>query len=145
MSAAAREAVVQEAMTWLRTPYAHHSRVKGVGVDCGMLLAEVYERAGVMPHCDPGEYPNDWHLHRSEERYLGIVQERSRPVEAPGPGDIVLFRWGRCIAHGGIVVQWPLIIHSTAGIGVTLANVEMTEQLHTHLAGFFSPWSEHDG
>ena len=142
MIAEAREAVVQEAMSWRGTAYQHHARVKGVAVDCGMFLAEVYERAGVMPHCDPGEYPSDWHLHRSEERYLGIVQERAHKVDSPQPGDIALFHWGRCIAHGAIVVQWPLVIHSTFGVGVVVANVEMEERLTKTLAGFWSPWSD---
>ncbi|WP_436904878.1 hypothetical protein [Acinetobacter johnsonii] len=34
---------VQEALTWLGTPYHHQGRVKDVGVDCGTLLCEVYE------------------------------------------------------------------------------------------------------
>lgn len=33
---------VAEAITWLGTPYHHQGRVKGVGVDCGTLLCEVY-------------------------------------------------------------------------------------------------------
>ena len=44
-----RAAVVAEAATWLRTPYHHMGRVKNAGTDCLMLLAEVYEAAGVIP------------------------------------------------------------------------------------------------
>ena len=36
---------VQEALTWLGTPYHHQGRVKGVGVDCGTLICEVYEKS----------------------------------------------------------------------------------------------------
>lgn len=35
---------VAEALTWLGTPYHQQGRVKGVGVDCGTLLCEVYEK-----------------------------------------------------------------------------------------------------
>ena len=34
---------VAEALTWLGTPYHHHQgHVKGIGVDCGTLVFEVY-------------------------------------------------------------------------------------------------------
>lgn len=44
---------VKEALTWLGTPYHHQGRVKGVGVDCGTLICEVYEKVGLMDHLDP--------------------------------------------------------------------------------------------
>ncbi len=65
-----RSVVIAEAETWLRTPYHHMGRVKGGGSDCLMLLAEVYEAAGVIPHIDVPFYPPDWNLHRDAERYL---------------------------------------------------------------------------
>ena len=64
-----RERVVAEAETWLRTPYHHMGRIKGGGTDCLMLLAEVYEASGVIPHVDVPFYPPDWNLHRDAERY----------------------------------------------------------------------------
>jgi cell wall-associated NlpC family hydrolase len=76
-----RLAVIIEARGWLRTPYHHMGRVKGCGTDCLMLLAEVYERAGVVPHIDVPFYAPHWNLHRDAERYLGgswSTRERSR-------------------------------------------------------------------
>lgn len=32
-----RAAVAQEALAWLGTPYHHHARIKGVGVDCAQI------------------------------------------------------------------------------------------------------------
>ena len=55
-----REAVVTEAASWIGTPFHHAARVKGAGVDCLMLLAEVYERAGVTTeHINPPFYVPD--------------------------------------------------------------------------------------
>jgi len=136
----ARTAVVQEARSWVGTPYHHQGRVKGAGVDCGQLLAAIYEAAGVMPHVAPGPYPHDWHLHRSEERYLGHVQEHAHQVDAPQPGDIALFRFGRCIAHGAIVIGWPIVIHAYVGLGVVLDDAVANKMLSGRLAGFWSPW-----
>src|SRR3954454_10152249 len=60
---ALRAAVVTEAETWIGTPFHHAARVKGAGVDCLMLLAEVYERAGITAgRINPPFYVPDWHL-----------------------------------------------------------------------------------
>ena len=58
------------------------ARVKGAGVDCLMLLAEVYERAGITAHVEPPFYVPDWHLHRDAERYLDGL----RAWQATGAG-----------------------------------------------------------
>lgn len=109
-----RAAVVAEARKWLGTPYHNCADVKGVGVDCGMLLVRVFVDTGLVPPFDPRPYPADWHLHRSEERYLGFVFDRGSEVEAPQPGDVLVLRIGRCYSHGGIVtLPKPLtIVHA---------------------------------
>ena len=136
-----RLAVVQEALCWLGTPYHHQGRVMGAGVDCGMLLAEVFEGAGVLPHVIPEDYPADWHLHRDGERMKALVTEHARPVDAPLPGDIVLFRYGRCLSHAAIVIEWPVIIHAFIDAGaVVLDDATANQDLKDRLAGFWSPW-----
>lgn len=108
-----RALVVAEAMTWLRTPYHHAARVKGAGVDCAQILIAVYAGVGLIDDFQPADYPPDWMLHRSEERYLSYVtQYAPRQVERPEPGDIAIWRFGRCFSHGAIVVDYPLIIHA---------------------------------
>lgn len=116
-----RAAVVSEARTWLGTPYHHAAQLKGAGVDCAMLPAAVYEAVGSIPPITVDHYPPDWHLHRDVERYLDVVTSQATEVPGPtGPGDFVLYRWGRAFAHGAIVVAWPEIIHAMIDIGVTL-------------------------
>ena len=108
-----RANVVSEAMTWLRTPYHHRARVKGAGVDCAQILIAVYAAVGLIDEFDTGDYPPDWMMHRSEERYLSFVLDRAEPVAEPLPGDVALYKVGRCFAHAGIVVEWPTIIHAS--------------------------------
>lgn len=132
-----RQEVVREAHTWLGTPYHHQGRVKGVGVDCGMLLIEVFRDCGLVPDIDPRPYPPDWHLHRDEERYLGWIRKYAAPVEIPQPGDIALFRFGRCISHGAIVVEWPRVIHSYIRDGCILADATAAP-LAARLQSFYS-------
>jgi cell wall-associated NlpC family hydrolase len=101
-----RQAVCAEAMTWLRTPYLHAADIKGVGVDCAMLVVRVYVAQGLAPaDLDPRPYPPDWHMHRSEERYMGWVQRFGERVDAPLPGDVVMWKFGRAFSHGAIVLD----------------------------------------
>ncbi len=171
-----RAAVVAEARSWIGTRYHNCADVKGAGVDCGMLLVRVFVDTGLCQPFDPRPYPPDWHLHRSEERYLGFLFDRCHEVfllpppergsggvpvgvgvagrqrgaliantELPGrdphlsstfqgeeeraalsnqapsaagwgaagreapskvqPGDVAVFRFGRCYSHGGIVTE----------------------------------------
>lgn len=117
-----RAAVLEEALSWLGTPYHPHGRVKGAGVDCAMLLGEVFHACGMLPDdWAPGYYAPDWHLHRSEELYLQGIQKYAKPVTGdPKPGDIALFKFGRTTSHGAIVVQWPRLVHAYKGRGVCL-------------------------
>jgi cell wall-associated NlpC family hydrolase len=134
-----RAAVVAEARTWLRTPWHHRARVKGAGVDCGMFPLEVFERCGLIPHFEPNPYPHDFHMHRGEERYLAVVERYCDPTAVAQPGDIALFRWGKCISHGSIVIEWPVIIHSYVDVGsVVLDSVEHNLALAKRFVGVYA-------
>lgn len=108
-----RQAVIDEAMTWMGTPYHHEATVKGAGVDCAQLLRLVYKEAGVIDDFLYPQYPPDWMQHRSEEKYLSFVVDRAEQVEIPLPGDAVVYKVGRCFAHGAIIIEWPSIIHAS--------------------------------
>ncbi len=100
-----RARVVAQARRWIGTPYHPAADVLGAGVDCGMLIVRVFVDTGLVPPFDPRPYPPDWHLHRSEERYLGFVLDHAGevPFAEAAAGDVIVFRYGRCHAHGGIV------------------------------------------
>ena len=113
-----RERVVHEAMSWIGTPYHHHGRVHGEGVDCAQLLIASYADAGVLPPIDPGFYAYDWHLHRSEEVFAQWLEKQGgRRVQTPALGDVLLFKYGRCFSHGGIWIG-DRVVHSYIRLGV---------------------------
>jgi cell wall-associated NlpC family hydrolase len=175
--AAQRATIVREARSWIGTRYENCADVKGRsgGVDCGMLLVRVFVDCGLCPPFDPRPYPPDWHLHRSEEKYLGFVFDRAREVflTAPHPnplpqagegvarsavgegssvqpGDVVVFRFGRCYSHGGIVVETdPLaIVHAFAPARCVVEellgqNPELADTRRG--ARFFSYWANARG
>lgn len=148
-----REKVIEVAKTWLGTGYHHMGRIKGAGADCLTLLAEVYFEAGLIPKIQIPYYPHDWHLHRSEEKYLKGLLNYTKEIEKPEKGDIVLWKFGRCFSHGAIVIDWPQVIHSYTGRGCTYEdaeaaqflkkvgeNTESNGQLRPHK--FFSFWNK---
>lgn len=120
-----REAVITEARTWLGTPYHHHGRLKGVGVDCGQSLCAIYEAAGVTAPIDPGTYSTAWHLHRGEEMYIEWL-ERAGAVRTTQPraGDVALFRFGRTFSHGGVLVDSRTVLHAYVHQAVILTRLD---------------------
>jgi hypothetical protein len=125
--------------------------VKGAGVDCAMLLVRVYCDLGLVPPFDPRPYTRDWMLHRDEEKYLGYLLARASLVGPPGqspgagPGDVILFRIGRCFAHGGIVTKTePLsFVHAFAAAKVVLEDDLRNSELAARLpqSKFASYWA----
>ncbi len=124
-----RARVVAVAREWLGTPYHTGGRVKDAGVDCLTLLAEVFHEAGLVEKIDIPYYPNDWHLHRAAERYLDGLLQYTREISAPLPGDIALWKFGRCFSHGAIVIEWPIIIHAYVGRECTLEDASKAKWL----------------
>ena len=138
-----RDAIVQEAKSWLRTPYHHHGDVKGVGVDCAMILVRVYAVVGVTDESvDPRPYPQDWHLNRDSERYLDTVMPYVREIseQEVKPGDLVLTKFGRTYSHSAIVVDYPRVIHAYAVDKlVTYADLDK-DPFVTREKKYFSAW-----
>ena len=80
--------MLDEARSWLGTPYHHMGRVKGgagCGCDCLTLLAEVYARAGIVSPVEVPYYRPDLMLHRGEETYLEGLLAHGSEVAAPSP------------------------------------------------------------
>jgi len=128
-----RARVVEVAHGWIKTPYRHAARLKGKGADCLTLLAEVFAEAGLIPRAVIPYYPHDWHLHNDAERYLDGLLKYTREIEGPPlPGDIVLWKFGRCFSHGAIVVEWPMVIHAYVGRTCTLEDAQAASWL-THI------------
>lgn len=119
-----RAAIVGEAMTWLDTPYHHRARCKGAGVDCAMILIGIFSGVGLIEAFEPDDYPRDWMLHQEEDRFRAYVRRHADQIEPAEvkPGDVALYRVGKCYAHGAVVIDWPQILHADSRYGkVTLA------------------------
>lgn len=143
MSAKQRVDVLLEANTWMGTPYHHHGAIKGVGVDCAHYLIEVYSGTGAAPKCDPGAYPTDWHLHRSQEMFIEWVEKSGgREIAQPMPGDIALFKFGRTFSHGAIMLTPTRLIHSLKDHGVVVNDITDVELARAKEVKFFTLWND---
>lgn len=63
------EKIALAAREWLGTPHVNGARVKGKGVDCGMLLIGAMEDAGVIKKdaIKIAPYSPEFHLHNRRE------------------------------------------------------------------------------
>lgn len=112
-----RAAVVAEARRWIGTPWHHQARVRGAGVDCVMLLCEVYEAAGLIPHVVPEYYPIDIMIHRSVEPVLPYLERYGFEIDAPRVGDVVVYKFGRSYSHAAILCAPGRVIHAVRFAG----------------------------
>ena len=138
--------VVQEAMTWLRTPHHPCTRSKGAGVDCFQLVLAVYAAVGLIPDLPLVPYPYDFHMHMKVELILTKIERFAHKIPGPPlPGDLVLYRDGPFVNHGAIVVEWPTIIHATRECGMVTLDNAMGNLLVPLQAGFWSPFESAEG
>lgn len=107
-----RQIVVDEARSYKGTPYIHKGRVKGVGVDCGGMIYQVYNPIFGPFKPFPKDYPQDWALHRHKEIYLDFMREYVVPVSGPRMGGIAMFKVGRNFSHGAICTEKRTYIHA---------------------------------
>jgi cell wall-associated NlpC family hydrolase len=114
-----RARFIDAAKSYLGTPYHHRAFLKGVGVDCATLLICAGADAGLIEPFEPPLYAQQFNLHHSDEVYLDIVTKICHEVQEPAlPGDIALWRFGRCFSHAAIVIAWPTVLHAVARTSV---------------------------
>lgn len=120
------ERIAVEARMWLGTPHVNMAKVKGAGVDCGMLLIGVLEGARIIrPNTiNIAPYSNMWHLSHSEEWFLRYVQKYCNEVTDLRIGDFLLYKYGRCISHAAIYIGHGKVIHALIDQGVIITEMQ---------------------
>lgn len=112
---------------WLaaKVPYRHRGYLR-MGCDCTGLIIGCLREMGYLKQYILRKYPRDWNLHAGAGDY--IQEEISRvadkvPNIAPQRGDIVLMRFGNCVAHAGIMLDFPVFVHALKSNGQVSAGV----------------------
>lgn len=117
-----RDALVDEARSWIGTSYRHQASVKGVGCDCLCLVRGVWRVClGAEPEAPP-PYAPDWAEAGGDETLAAAALRHLVPVpcDAFGRGDVLLFRWrDGCVAkHAAIASSAATMIHAHDGAAV---------------------------
>ena len=111
---------MDEAYSWLGTPYAYSKAEKGVATDCSGMVLEVYGKVtGVK-------------LPRNSARQAEFCKS-IRPDDV-AIGDLVFFATGRdkdVISHVGIMVDDRNFIHASASKGVVVSDVTQPYYIRT--------------
>ena len=115
--------IVAAARGWIGTPYVHQASCRGGGADCLGLLRGVWrEVLGEEPETVPA-YTPDWSEAGRREELMAAALRWLVPVEAAGPGQVLLFRMreGAVAKHLGIsalLAGGESFIHAYCGHGV---------------------------
>lgn len=100
----------------LRVPYVHRG-TRRTGCDCTGLIIGCLQELGFMQNYRLRIYPHDWNLHAAAGDYIqqeiGAVADCIQTT--PRRGDIVLFFFGKCVAHAGIMLKPGVFAHCHAG------------------------------
>ena len=143
-----RRAVIAEACTWLRTPFIHAARIKGVGADCETFLCEVFSSSGVFTARDIPYFPQQWFLHTREELYLNYLGKYAveyqfvpgKGMTEPQAGDIICVKSKWVHSHGAIVVKWPQVVHCFPPC-VMESSALFNPVFNGREMKFFNPWA----
>lgn len=108
--------VLNEAESWLGTPYAARQCLKGQGADCGSFLHHCYSL--VLPlKTMPKDYAVDWSLHSTDELYMDFIKPYVEEVDRPIYGGLGTWLFGRAYAHGGLIDRDGSILHAYGRTG----------------------------
>jgi cell wall-associated NlpC family hydrolase len=139
------ERIIAEAESWIGTPFHDCANLKAVGVDCANLIAQVYERALITGHIEIKPYSPQWFLHRGEELFAEYVLKAGAHEIEEGDvrmGDIVLYKIGRCFAHGAIIARWPnSVIHAHKPSRGVIKGGGLDGELVEFPRRFFTMWA----
>lgn len=112
---------------WRGTPFVPHARIKGAGVDCVHLAAEIYRECGHLDQFQPGTYTMDGGFHNPLSQVLTWLElsPRFAPASLPAnTGDLLCFRIGRSVHHVGIALSPRHFLHVMRGSTATIARID---------------------
>jgi NlpC/P60 family putative phage cell wall peptidase len=134
-----RAELIDEALSWVGTPYRTHQSCKGAGADCGGFCYGVWRNVGLLPaNALPQRLSSQWYLHRTDEIIVRGLQAHGAveiPLDEAKPGDVLTFQYGRAQSHMAFLLPRDRIVHSYA-----YKNVICIDQLETLMPKFRKAW-----
>lgn len=115
-----RKKIVEEAYTWLGTPYAYAHAEKGYATDCSGMVQIVYEKVTGI------KLPRN---SAKQAEYCKKIKRKNLKI-----GDLVFFATGKNsdkISHVGIMVDDSSFIHASASKGVVVSDLSQPYYVRT--------------
>lgn len=112
--------IMEEAVTWMGTPYRYAACDKGKGTDCSGMVMKVYEDVTGLK------------LPRNSARQAEFCERLD--AESVEPGDLVFFATGKDpgrISHVGIMLDADRFIHASTSKGVVVSSVSSPYYIRT--------------
>ncbi len=139
MSRELREQLCNNVKVWrdLNVKYEHRGMTRK-GCDCTGLIIGSLRELGYLKNYKLRKYPIDWNLHAKADNY--IVEEISKvadEITRPNIGDLVLFYFGRCVAHVGVLIEDGLFIHCHMKSRKCKASKLWNSQWTKRIVGFY--------
>ena len=107
-----RKKIINEAHTWIGTPYLYGHKEKGSGSDCsGMVMVVFEESTGI-------KLPRNT---AKQAEYCVVIKEKEIL-----PGDLVFFATGKDknrVSHVGIMIDEENFIHASSSKGVVISRM----------------------
>lgn len=115
-----KQRAIEEARSWIGTPYCHQASAKGAGCDCLGLIRGVWRTLyGIEPESQP-VYTADWGEGTEGEPLLEAARRHLVETIAAEPGTVLIFRWRPWLPakHAGIQTTAEKFIHAYDRSGV---------------------------
>lgn len=140
--------LVEEAKSWVGTPFMAHSRVKGAGVDCVNLAAALYLKTRFLDSFDPPPYALDGGVHNTRSQIIDWLEEHPRFLavwhkHGPGlydplAGDALVFKNAQSEHHVAVMLAGNHFIHAVNHRKVTIG--ALSDPLYKHaLSAVYRP------
>jgi cell wall-associated NlpC family hydrolase len=118
------------AQSWLGTPFHPHAAIRGVGVDCVHLLAEICREPDLFAGYELPRYTMDGGDHTDASQVLSWLEAHPRfrridlASEALAAGDLITFRLGRVAHHVGPILSQKTFLHAIRDCGVLESRID---------------------
>ena len=125
-----RDNLVRIARSWLGTPFHPHAAIRGVGVDCVHLLAEIYRETGLFAGYELPRYTMGGGDHADVSLVVSWLEAHPRfrrldlAADTLAAGDLVTFRLGRVAHHVGLMLSEKTFLHAIRDCGVLESRID---------------------
>ena len=119
-----RAIILEEANSWIGTPYRPRAAVRSKGVDCVRYIYTVLQPFGFFENLELPDYRISDGYNSPDFRYLENLRNFFPVVTEPEISDILLFKYGDSWNHAGFYSGKNQYVHAEIRRGVVESEVD---------------------